>query len=50
MAAARERTRDVTKFNATCLIGNWSEDRELQRTLLKQLLANKSTGTLKLDS
>ncbi|KXZ51142.1 hypothetical protein GPECTOR_13g629 [Gonium pectorale] len=42
--------RDVTRFNPVCLIGNWAEDRELQRTILKDLLARKGTGTLKLDA
>ncbi|EFJ51617.1 hypothetical protein VOLCADRAFT_87820 [Volvox carteri f. nagariensis] len=42
--------RDVTRFNPVCLIGNWAEDRELQRTILKDLLSRKGTGTLKLDA
>ncbi|GFR43092.1 hypothetical protein Agub_g4100 [Astrephomene gubernaculifera] len=42
--------RDVTRFNPACLIGNWAEDRELQRTILKDLLARKGTGSLKLDA
>ncbi|GIL84233.1 hypothetical protein Vretimale_15863 [Volvox reticuliferus] len=42
--------RDVTRFNPVCLIGNWAEDRELQRTILKDLLSRNGTGTLKLDA
>ncbi len=42
--------RDVTKYNPSVLIGNWQEDRELQRTILKDLLAKKGIGTLKLDA
>ncbi|KAG2498430.1 hypothetical protein HYH03_003688 [Edaphochlamys debaryana] len=42
--------RDVGRYNASVLIGNWAEDRELQRTILKSLLAQKGTGSLKLDA
>ena len=44
------RVRDVTRYNATCLIGNWSEDRELQRTMMRDMLVKKGTGTLRLDA
>lgn len=34
---------------ATC-IGNWYEERELRRSILKDLLGKKMTGTLRLDA
>lgn len=41
--------RDSSRYQSTCLIGNWMEERELRRSQLKALLASKTTGTLKLD-
>lgn len=41
--------RGDVRFNATCLIGNWNEDRELQRTVLKDFLFKRETGSLKID-
>lgn len=50
MLAPQERVRDVARYNSGCLIGNWNEDRELQRTMLRDLLCKKDTGTLRLDT
>lgn len=45
----RQQMRGDVRFNAVCLIGNWNEDRELQRTVLKDFLFKKDTGRLKID-
>lgn len=37
-------------LQSNVLISNWLEERELRRTQLKQLLSNKTGGTLKLDA
>eukprot|EP00201_Polytomella_parva_P017578 CAMPEP_0175071794 /NCGR_PEP_ID=MMETSP0052_2-20121109/19464_1 /TAXON_ID=51329 ORGANISM="Polytomella parva, Strain SAG 63-3" /NCGR_SAMPLE_ID=MMETSP0052_2 /ASSEMBLY_ACC=CAM_ASM_000194 /LENGTH=401 /DNA_ID=CAMNT_0016339051 /DNA_START=18 /DNA_END=1223 /DNA_ORIENTATION=+ len=46
---AAQAAQDVFRYNPVCLIGNWNEDRELQRSILKDLLGNKARGTLKVD-
>lgn len=43
-------SRETRTFNTRTLIHNWAEDRDMQRTLLKELVSRKITGTLKLDS
>ncbi|MEW5306868.1 MAG: hypothetical protein WDW36_009305 [Sanguina aurantia] len=43
-------SRETRKFNTRTLIHNWAEDRDMQRTLMKELVSRKITGTLKLDS
>ena len=32
-----------------CLVGNWSEDSELKKTILKDFTSRKETGTLIMD-
>ncbi|GAX80724.1 hypothetical protein CEUSTIGMA_g8159.t1 [Chlamydomonas eustigma] len=41
---------DTARFQATSLIGNWLEERELRRSILKECLAKKSSGSLRLDA
>ena len=45
-----EHLKGSSRFDSTTLINNWAEDRELQRSLLKDVLARKMTGVLKLDA
>lgn len=40
----------TTKYQPSTLIGNWNEDRELQRSLLKELITARMTGTGKLGT
>lgn len=42
--------RGGVKFGASCMVGNWFEDREIQRTIIKEFLAKKEMGTLKSDT
>lgn len=42
--------RDSARYQSTTLIGNWNEERELRRSILKDLLCKKTTGTLRLDA
>lgn len=39
----------VVLQSGTCL-GNWAEERELRRTILKDMMAKKTMGTLRLDA
>lgn len=39
----------TSRFQATTLIGNWSEEREVQRAILRDMLAAKTGGTTKID-
>lgn len=41
---------DTARFQATSLIGNWVEEKELRRSILKDCLGKKSTGSLRLDA
>lgn len=50
MADQYSHLRDSARYRPVTCIGNWQEDRELQRTILKDLLAKKGTGTLRLDA
>jgi hypothetical protein len=38
------------KIQVSTCIGNWQEERELRRSILKDLLAKKTAGSLKLDA
>lgn len=45
-----ELTSVICTVQATSLVGNWNEERELKRSVLKDLLTRKMTGSLKLDA
>mmetsp|Transcript_17107 Transcript_17107/g.36945 ORF Transcript_17107/g.36945 Transcript_17107/m.36945 type:complete len:401 (-) Transcript_17107:72-1274(-) len=50
MSEGYSHLRDTARYQATTLIGGWYEERELRRSILKDLLAKKTTGTLRLDA
>ena len=35
---------------ATTLVGNWNEERELRRSIMRDMLVKKETGSLRLDA
>ena len=44
------RCCSMPRGQATSLIGNWLEERELRRSILKDALSKKMTGSLRLDA
>jgi hypothetical protein len=42
--------KDSARYRPVTMMGNWQEDRELQRSVLKNLLAHKGAGSLRLDA
>ncbi|KAF5831151.1 flagellar associated protein [Dunaliella salina] len=42
--------RNSSTYNASTLIGNWMEERDLRRTVLQDVVSRKCTATLRLDA
>lgn len=45
----KQQLQGAGRYTGKCRVGNWNEDQEMADTLLKDFLAKKATGTLKLD-
>lgn len=45
----RQQLIGHVRYMPHCLMGNWSEEVELKRTVLKDFLQKKETGTLQID-
>ncbi|GMH40575.1 hypothetical protein BSKO_08479 [Bryopsis sp. KO-2023] len=45
----KQQLQGSVKFGPTCLVGNWNEDVEIHNTKLRDFLAKKESGHLKLD-
>eukprot|EP00798_Chlamydomonas_sp_ICE-L_P018594 gene18594-25106_t len=41
---------DTARFQSSTLVGNWNEEREMRRSMMKDLLAKRGSGTMKLDA
>ena len=45
----KQQLQGSGKYNSKCRIGNWNEDLEMEETVLKDYLAKRTNGTLKVD-
>lgn len=45
----RQQLIGHVRYSPSSLMGNWSEEVELKRTVLKDFLQKKETGTLQVD-
>jgi hypothetical protein len=45
----KQQLEGSVRYGAQCLVGNWNEDSALQKTILKDFVSRKETGTLIMD-